>query len=177
VGAARRYAQALLDVVTSGGDPHGVGREVAATWELVDSHEQLKAVLCSRGVPAEQKKRVVDAIWSEGRASQHLRRLLALLANRDRLALLPLIAERYRLLLLARDNITPATVVSAVELDGDQLAAVSRALEGATGMAVELRKSVDASLLGGVVVMLDGRHYDGSVRGSLRALHASLAGT
>ena len=50
------------------------------------------------------------------------------------------------------------------------------ALEQATGRAVELAESVEPSVLGGVVVRMEGRVYDGSVRGRLQALRASLVG-
>lgn len=174
--AARRYARALLDVAIAKADPRTVERELAAVRADLGANAELRAALGNPALGTERKKALVAAVWGAARASELVRRLLAILADRDRLDLVPLIAENYRLLVLAHEGIAPAEVVSAVSLDGEQLAAIEAALQKATGTRVEIEASVDTELLGGVLVKLGGRHYDGSVRGRLKALRASLAG-
>ena len=63
--------------------------------------------------------------------------------------------------------------MSAFALDDGQTHALAAALGGVPGKQVELREHVDPSLLGGLVVRMEGRVYDGSVRGRLRALRAA----
>lgn len=174
--AARRYARALLDVAIAKADPRAVERELAAVRADFAGSAELRAALGNPALAVERKKALVGALWGGAGSSDLLRRLLMLLTDRDRLDLLPLIAENYRLQVLAHEKIAPAEVVSAVALDPEQLAAVEAALEKATGTRVAIETSVDAGLLGGILVKLGGRHYDGSVRGRLAALRASLAG-
>jgi F-type H+-transporting ATPase subunit delta len=173
--AARRYARALLDVAIGKGDPRAVERDLAAVRADLAASPELRGALANPALSAERKKALVSAVWA-GRSSELVGRLLALLTDRDRLDLVPLIVENYRLLVLAHEDVAPAQVVSAVTLDGEQLAAIEAVLRKATGTRVEVEASVDAELLGGVLVKLGGRHYDGSVRGRLKALRASLAG-
>jgi F0F1-type ATP synthase delta subunit len=45
------------------------------------------------------------------------------------------------------------------------------------GKLVDLRRRIDASLMGGLLLRMEGRVYDGSVRSRLRALRERLAGT
>jgi F-type H+-transporting ATPase subunit delta len=175
-GAARRYARALLDVATGEADARALALELESARALLAGQKDLRQLFANRALSAERKKKMVAAVWSEARASLLMRRLLELLAERDRLTLLGAIAENYRLMLLAQENVAAAEVVSAVALDAEQQHAVAKAVETALGRKVEIRATVDADLLGGVLVKIGGRHYDGSVRGRLRALRANLAG-
>ncbi len=174
--ASRRYARALLDVALAQGDPVAVRRELEAAATLLGTSADLRAAFGSRGLSAERKKKLALAVWSEPGASVIFRRLMSLLAERDRLELLPAIAAAYRALLLVHENVAAVEVVTAAALDEEQRAALEAALRKATGRDVEIDASLDPELLGGVLVKLGGRHYDGSVRGRLKALGASLAG-
>ena len=63
-------------------------------------------------------------------------------------------------------------------LDEAEARAVSVAAARAIGgKQVDLRRRVDASLMGGLLLRMEGRVYDGSVRSRLRALRERLAGT
>ena len=137
---------------------------------------ELRSALSNRALSAERKKALVAALWTTERASELLRRLLQLLAERDRLTLLAPLAEQYRLMFLAQENVASVEVVTATSLDAAQNEAVAAALTTALGGKVDIQSRVDPALLGGVLVKVAGRHYDGSVRGRLKALRASLAG-
>ncbi len=175
-GASRRYARALLDVALVQGDAGALRRELDAAATLLDANADLRAAFGNRVLSAGRKKKLALAVWPEPGASTIFGRLTSLLAERNRLELLPAIAAAYRLQLFAHQNVAAAAVVSAVALDEQQLAALEAALRKATARGVEIDASLDPSLLGGVLVKLGGRHYDGSVRGRLKALRASLAG-
>ena len=175
-GASRRYARALLDVALAQSDAAALRRELEAATALLGANPELRQVLGNRALAAERKKKLALAIWTEPGASVIFRRLLSLLAERDRLELLPAIASAYRALLLAHQNVAAAQVVSAVPLEKEPLAALEAALRKATGRGVEIEANLDRELLGGILVKLGGRHYDGSVRGRLKALRASLVG-
>jgi F-type H+-transporting ATPase subunit delta len=53
---------------------------------------------------------------------------------------------------------------------------VEQALAALTGRAVELKSRVDPALVGGMLVNIEGRTYDGSVRARLLALRRRLSG-
>ena len=174
-GAARRYARALLDVAVQQGDPGALRRELASTATLLAAHKELQTALAHPTLPAEAKKRLVEAVWGR-RASVLLTRLLTLLAERGRLGLLPAIEQSFAALWNAQRGVLAAEAVSAVPLDESQKKAVAAALRQATGKDVELQARADPALLGGLVVNMAGRTYDGSVRGRLRALRERLVG-
>jgi F-type H+-transporting ATPase subunit delta len=174
LGAARRYARALLDVAREKADPAALRAELGQAVAALASQKELQTVLAHPAVTVEKKKAILAAVFAEQNTSDLLRRLLALLAQADRVNLLPAIAESYAAALNAQNNVAAADVVSAVQLAPEQAAAVEGALKKATGMAIEMTTSIDSSLLGGVLVKIGGRHFDGSVRGRLRAMREHL---
>lgn len=175
VTAARRYARALLEVSFSSaeGDPAALRRDLEQASHLLDSRRDLSEALASPAVPAAAKRGLVEALWRERPAL--LRRLLTLLVERGRLALLPAIAATYGELWNAARGVLPAQAVSAVPLSPEQLQAVERALGKVARRDVELAASVDPAVMGGLMVRIGGLVYDGTVRGRLRALRERLA--
>ena len=174
-GAARRYARALLDVALQKGEAEALRRELRETADLLAAHKDLRSALEHPALSAEAKKKLVDAVWGR-RGSALLARLMGLLAERGRTALLPAIEETYGALWNAHRGVVAAEAVSAVPLDEGQARAVAAALRRATGKEVELQSRADQALLGGLLVKMAGRTYDGTVRGRLRALRQRLVG-
>ena len=173
---ARRYARALLDVASA----HGEDAVLPLRDELRDfapqleDHEPLRRALAHPALPAEQKRRVVLALAERAKASPLLKKLVEVLSTRDRLALLPEVAGAYADLANAAHGVVAAEAVSAVPLGNAQRQALAAALAGKTG-SVELRTEVEPALVGGLVVRVAGRTYDGSVRTRLAALRRRLA--
>lgn len=174
-GASRRYARALLDVALQQGEAEALRRDLREAAALLAAQKDLRRALEHPALPAESKKKLVEAVW-RGQGSKILARLLALLAERGRMELLPAIEGHYGALWNAHRGVVAAEAVAAVPLDEGQTRAVAEALRRATGKDVELQTRADPALLGGLLVKMAGRTYDGTVRGRLRALRQRLVG-
>jgi F-type H+-transporting ATPase subunit delta len=174
-GAARRYARALLDVAAQKDDPARLREELRAAVALLQGNRELSAALAHPGLGSERRRRLALAIF-EGKSSPLFSRLLALLAERGRTGLLSEIERAYAAAWNAQRGAVSAQAVSALPLDAAQQDGLKSAIRGATGREVELETQVDASLIGGVLVTMDGRTYDGSVRRQLARLREALAG-
>lgn len=170
--AARRYAKALLDVALAQGDAAPLLAELRQADRLVGGNRELRAALLHPGLGGERRQRLLAAVFGE--ASAVLRRLMALLADRNRVALLPHIAEAFAEAWNEHRGVVSARAVSAIALEKDQEQRLAAALREATGREVELTTAVDPAVLGGLVVSFGGRTYDGSVRGRLEGLRRTL---
>ena len=172
--AARRYARALLEVAMAdaAADPAVLRQELAAAAALFQGQPELQEALTSPAVVVEAKEKIVEAVWAQ--AAPLLRRLLAMLAQRNRLELLPDLARSFAEQWNAARGTVAAEAVSAVPLTDEQRQAVTKALGRVTGRDVELTAAVDPTLLGGLLVRIGGLVYDGTVRGRLRALREAL---
>src|SRR4051812_18258869 len=173
---ARRYARAARDVALAKGDT-SLRTELDEVAEVVTASAELRTVLGHPAIPADKKTAVIASLWRGRRPSDLFLRLMDLLAQRDRMELLPLIAREYGRLWNAQRGVVEAEAVSASALDETEARGVSAAVSGALGKQVELRRRVDPRLMGGLLLRMEGRVYDGSVRARLRALRERLAGT
>jgi len=175
---ARRYARALFDAAARQ-DPDGplaLRDELRAFAPLLTGHAELRQALLHPGLGAEPRRRVLAALADRAGASVLLRRLVELLASRDRVVLLPDVVEAYADIVNAARGVVSAAVVSAVALPEPQARALAAALGGRGGPA-ELHCRVDPELVGGLLVTVAGKTYDGTVRTRLRALRRRLAAT
>jgi F-type H+-transporting ATPase subunit delta len=173
-GAARRYARALLELALAqqGGDE--VRRGLRETVRLLAAQPELRVVLLHPAIGAEKKRAVVEGVWKGEHAL--VRRLVLLLAERERVDLLPEMERIYSRLWNAQRGVVEAEAVSVQPLDAAQQGALVGALRRLSGRDIELTATVSPDILGGLVVHMDGKVYDGSVRGRLRALRRHLIG-
>jgi F-type H+-transporting ATPase subunit delta len=100
---------------------------------------------------------------------------LSLLLERDRLPHLPGIVNCYRRLLNEAKGRVEAKVVSAAGLEAALVERLREQLKGISGKEVVLQQETDPSLLGGLLVELEGRVYDGSVRTQLEKMKQRIA--
>ena len=175
---ARRYARALFDAALGEGPdaPLALRDELRAFTPHLAGHAELRRALQHPGLGAEPRRKVLAALAERAGASVLLRRLLELLATRDRIALLPDITEAYADVANAARGVVSAEAVCAVAPTEAQSRALAVALGGPAGPA-ELRSRVDPELIGGLLVTVGGKTYDGTVRTHLRALRRRLAAT
>lgn len=77
-------------------------------------------------------------------------------------------ADEYKALLDASKHISCAKVTSAVELTDNEKSKLYNKLKSMSGGDVNMEYVVDSSIMGGVIVELDGKIMDGSLRHRLR---------
>jgi F-type H+-transporting ATPase subunit delta len=172
--AAARYARALFDVIVKQRDPAGAEAELAGFAEIVRGHHTLARVVANPAVPASRKRAIVQALLDRVKPSTEVAKLLLLLAERDRLTILPEIVEAYRTRLLEHRQIVRAEVTTAVPMAEPQRTALEKRLARATGRTVLLEARVDPSIVGGVVTKVGSVVYDGSLSRQLTRLRERL---
>ena len=173
--SAVRYARALFDVAKKEADIQQVGREISAFANLVSSHEMLARTLANPAIPVQRKRGVIEQLIARaGTLSPVVSKLLVLLADRDRLALLPEIASAYEARLMDEAQIVRAQVTTAVELPADRIKQLQQGLARVTGRQVQLDTRVDPAIIGGAVARIGSTVYDGSVTTQLEKVKERL---
>ena len=175
-GAAVRYARALFD--TSIAEKH----DVAATYDqlsqfasLLTSNPSLGRVLTNPAIPAPRKRRLVEALVSRaGTLQPAVAKLLLLLAERDRIVLLPEVAKAFESRLMDHLKIVRAELVTAQALSDDRVSAIKAGLKAATGRDVQLDTRVDPGIIGGAVARIGSTVYDGSITRQLERMKETL---
>jgi len=174
--AAARYARALLEMaVQESGDLQQIQDQLAGFVEMLKEYPALEKVLFNAAVPVPRKRAAVAELTALVQTTPMVTRLLALLADRDRLVLLPDLLESYRDRLLAHRHVVRAEVTTTVPLPADRAKAIERSLAEVTGQTVMLDTKVDAGIVGGVVARIGSTVYDGSVTRQLEKMKQRLA--
>lgn len=173
--AANRYARALLDVaLKEQADLAVVERDLSQFADLIAGHAALREPLLNPVVPVARKRAAVAALTARAKVVGIVAKLLALLAGRDRLVLLPELVETFRERLLEHQHVVRAEVTTTSELGAGEREAIARGLSKATGRTVSLATRIDPSIIGGMVAKVGSTVYDGSVARQLERLRARL---
>ena len=168
---ARRYARALFDLSEKEGTTDAVAAGLAAAAALMED-ARLATVLT--GPLARPRKQVLLREVAAG-APAAFRDFLLLLADRDRLRHLGGIRVVFDTLVDRRRGRTRATVRTAVAISDGELSELKRVFGAATGKEVIATVAVQPELIAGVVVEVEGRVYDGSLRTQLGKLQRQMA--
>ena len=167
------YATAVLESVSGEHDLGEIEDELFRFQRVVAGSEELSAALSSRDVPAEARKRIVTDLLSS-KASQATTSMAAYASTigrpRDYEDLLEALLTR----VAAESNRRLAEVRSAVDLDDAQQRELAGALSRAVGHDVEIRVTVDPSIVGGFVATIGDTVVDGSARHQLELLKERL---
>jgi F-type H+-transporting ATPase subunit delta len=173
---ASTYARALADVVF---DTHleaaraiGGLRQIAA---FLNESVELRRVWENPAVPADQKRKLLDAIVQRNGIDRPVRNLIAVLIDHRRLPFLARIVEQLKKELDARLGFTEAQVSSARDLGDAEKRALETQIEKATRKKVRASYGLDPSLLGGAVVRIGSTIYDGSVKGQLERIKEAIS--
>jgi len=172
---AARYARALLDVVIKErGNPEQVEQQLVAIADLFAQHPELQRALTNPAVPVTGKRGVMKELTGRLAVATPVAKLMMLLAERDRLVLLPDLVSVYRERLMDHLQIVRAEVTTAVPLSQDRAAQLEKRLAEVTGRRVTMTAKVDPSLIGGVVTRIGSTVYDGSVATHLQTMKQKL---
>ncbi len=173
---ASTYARAFADVVF---DEHlDAGRATAALREiagLMAESIDLRRIWENPAVPADQKRKLLDAIVLREGIDQPVRNLVAVLIDHRRLHFLPRIIEQLEKELNDRMGFAEAQVSSARELNDAEKRTLEGQIEKTTGKKVRAQYGLDPSLLGGAIVRVGSTIYDGSVKGQLEKIKEAIS--
>ncbi|HEX3928496.1 MAG TPA: ATP synthase F1 subunit delta [Gemmatimonadales bacterium] len=172
VTIARNYAEALVALADKGpGSDEDWGTLIDATSAAMMA-PAVEAALMSPRVPRDRKVAIVSAAHASAPRPYVL--FLAAVIRRGRQMLLPQIADEYRALVDIKLNRVRASVVMARDVDALTRSVLVDQLARAIGKSIIAGFSTDPALLGGVVVRIGDRVYDGSARKRLAVLRQRL---
>lgn len=174
VTIARNYAEAAFELAEQAGQTGEYGELLDAVAEAIRSTPELASVLLSPRVPKLAKVRLMG----QGLQStpKPFRLFVEAVVRRGRAPLLPEIATEYERLLDQKLGRVRAAVTVAREPDGALRQVIERDLARALGRQIIAKYTTDPEILGGTIVRVGDRIYDGSVRRRMTRLRRQLIG-
>ncbi|APR84496.1 ATP synthase delta chain [Minicystis rosea] len=171
---ARRWARAIFELGKETKTVARLNEDIGAFAALYSSNEELSAVLENPLVPDTARENVLVEIAAKMGLSDTAKSTLRLLAQKRRVAALPLIARQLARLADEDGNVLRAEVTTAAPVGEDYLGKLRAELEKATGKKVSISHKVDKALIGGVVTRIGDRVIDGSVKTRLTNFRETL---
>lgn len=173
-GSATRYARALLDVAIEEAITEQAEQDLAQVAELFAGHAELRSTLTHPAVPAARKRALITELTTRIGATGPVSKLLAMLADRDRLALIPDLLATYRQRLLEHQRVVQAEITTAAPLTPEREGQLRDRLAHVTGRPVTLVTRVDPAIIGGIVTRIGSTVYDGSIAAQLARMRDRL---
>ena len=109
-------------------------------------------------------------------ANSLTQRFIAVIAQNNRLFILPATIEAFLAELAGRRGEIIAEVTSAKELNESQIDSVTNVLRGALGNKVTVDAKIDSSLIGGLIVKVGSLMIDASLKTKLQRLQLAMKG-
>jgi F-type H+-transporting ATPase subunit delta len=169
---ARNYAETLFAVGEQQGETEQFGLLIDAVAAAIETTPEVQTILMSPRVPKREKARLLAAGLKD--APRPFVLFLQAVVKRGRAPLLREIAAEYVKLVDLKLNRVRAGVIVARQPDEALIRTVEAALSRAFGKKVIPTFSTDPSILGGAVVRVGDRVYDGSLRRRLTKLRRQL---
>jgi F-type H+-transporting ATPase subunit delta len=169
----RRYATALYEEAKAAGVLDAVDDDVLMLRRSLESNRELSRFFESPVIPQEKKDTILHELL-DGRVETLTERFLRLLVEKDRETMTKAILDQYQSLRDEHRGIVDATVTVAQPLADEDREALMTALEEKTGKTIRLHVEENPDLIGGLVIQIGDRVFDGSVRNQLNELHDRL---
>jgi F-type H+-transporting ATPase subunit delta len=173
--AQRMYARALFEAAQEEDKLEQVASQLAELAAAFEAVPELRRFLRNPEVDPPEKAAVLAQI-TDG-ADELVRNFVRLAAEKGRAGELPEMAAELQALVDRAQNRLAVELTTAHELSEEEARSIVETIEKASGRSVEATRSVDSSLIGGIVLQIGSFRADGSVRGRLERLRHELATT
>jgi F-type H+-transporting ATPase subunit delta len=169
---ARPYAEAVFRLADGAGKLREWSEMLAALAQVA-GNERIQAAIADPNVPSPKVAGLFVSILA-GKLSGEAENLVRVLADNQRLEVLPEIRAQFEVLKNDREGVVEAHIISAFDLDAAQRSELTALLEKHTGRKVRSSLAVDKELIGGVRVVIGDKVIDASMRAQLHALESAL---
>ncbi len=170
------YGKSLYDLAASEMISDEIMKQLEMVQDLFRENEDYIRLLLEPSIAKKERLALLDQAFGEA-LHPYVLNFLKILTEKGILREFHSCVETYRSLYCKDQGIADAKVTSAAALEPEQLKLLREKLESMSGKRVLLRQRVDPSVLGGLLVEMDGRQYDGTVKGRLSDLRRKLTET
>jgi F-type H+-transporting ATPase subunit delta len=171
--AHRMYARALFEAASEVGRVELVSADLGALAAALVDVPELGAFLRNPQIDPAGKADVLGQLTAD--ADGLVRNFARLVAEKGRGGELGEMSAELESLVAAAQNRLAVELTTAHELTDDEARSIVETIEKASGRTVEATRSVDPSIIGGIVLQIGSHRADGSLRGRLERLRHELA--
>lgn len=167
--AAPRYAKSLMDLAIEQNSLDRAYADMKMVDDICDKNREMRAVLKSPVIKGDKKIAIIESVF-EGRLSPIVSGFIKIITQHRREYMLHEISDSFVKQYNYYKNISVAEITTAVKLSDETRKRLAESLRKSEGREVQIREKVDPSLIGGLIVRIGDRQYDGSISRKLHDL-------
>ena len=171
---AKMYGGSLYDLAAEEGLETRILGVLDEVQQPLEQNPDYLRLLSPPSIPKKQRCGLLDEAL-RGQVHLYVLNFLKILCEKGTLRELSGCARAYRIRYNQAHGILEATAISAVPLTEQQRAALHAKLESLTGKTIDLKTKVDAKVLGGIRLDIEGTELDGTVQNRLASLRRDIA--
>ena len=156
---ARMYGGSLYDLAAEEGLETRILEELDAVADILKQDPEYLHLLSIPSIPKKERCALLDEAF-RGKVHLYVLNFVKILCEKGTLRELPGCARAFRVKYNQAHGILEATAVTAVPMSADQTARLHEKLEAVTGKTIDLRTKVDAAVLGGIRLDIEGTKID-----------------
>ena len=168
-GISTEYAVALFSLALEEGKAKEYGKAIGTLGEIFRDEPDYLELLSSPAIGVSERLSAIEAAFT-GNYPENIVNFLMLLCEKGRMRFFGEIADEYERLLSEYERVSEAVVTSAQPLDEAECEKLRIKLRGMLGHEVNITNVTDKSVIGGLVIEVDGKLIDGSIRGRLAGI-------
>ena len=163
----REYAKALFMLASENESAENYGKALDAVLCAFSENDGYAEFLSSPGIPLSERLSALDSAFSDF-LPKDVMSFIKILCEKRYIKDFEKCVEEYNSLLAEVSKVSTAKVISAVALSKDEEQALKNKLEEISGHTILLECMVDKSILGGLIVEIDGKIADASIARHLK---------
>ena len=173
-GVAGRYASALFELARDEGQIDSVGKDLDGFASLLDESADLRRLIKSPVVPADEQDKAIDAVLKKANIGGLAGNLIRFATANRRLFVVPQMIRAYRSLVAEHKGIVSAEVRLAETPSTQQLDTIKAAIREMAGSDVDVDVKIDPALIGGLIVKIGSRMVDASLKTKLNSIRIAM---
>lgn len=158
------YAESLYSLVKSDSDSMAVSKDVAMLHDLFFKQEELVKLMSSPIFKAKEQLKFIDAIVRSYNLCKVIGNFLRRMVLNNRLSVIFEVLETFILLEKTDLGIKMVEIIVSSELTKTEQQKLAKILEDKLNSKIELTIKIEESILGGIIVKVDNKMFDASLR-------------
>lgn len=174
VAALRDLVEALIDTAGAEGKTKKVTGDLASFYSTLTAEETLKKILGSSAYETSERIGIVNDLGEKGGFDKLVTNFLNVVIELDKFKTLLKSRESILRRLRKASGTSRAEITFGESPAESDLRRVKEGLEKLTGGDVEIEVRIDPSIIGGIIVKVEDRVFDGSIKTQLERIREVL---
>lgn len=172
---SKRYALALFQAGLELDKIDVFNEELDFLKVVLEKEEDLMKILSHPRIKKNEKKDLIDKIF-KNKLSLEVVNYIYIIIDKRREAHILEIIEKYKVLYNEHKNIVKVVAISAVAMEEKSKNRLIEVLGNKLNKTIELSNEVDKSVFGGVLLKIEDKVIDGTLKGQLESMSRLILG-